>query len=62
VIVVLRSQHEGLRRNLVYISAALIIGFLLFRISQHLPGLHDGFKLVLAGMAIRVFIGMVLKY
>lgn len=62
MVVVLRGKREGFRGNLVYVSAALIIGLFLFGVAQDLPSLHDGVKLVLTGMAIRVFIGMVLEY
>lgn len=62
MVVVLRGKREGLRGDLVHISAALIVSLLLLGVSQYFPSLHNRVKLILTGMAIGIFIRMVLKY
>ena len=60
MIIVVRSESSGLRRDLSDIAAALIITFTLLRVPKNLPRLHNCVKFLSAGMAARVLIRMIL--
>ena len=62
VLVVLCVEGERGRGDLVDVAAVLVVVLPFLGIAEHFPGLHDLLKLLLAGVAVGVLVGMVLEH